>query len=768
MTNAVIETILDRLQGVKQAGSGQWIACCPAHEDHKPSLSIGIGEEGQILLHCHAGCKIEDICEALGIKQTDLFPNPKAVQTGSKRRLVETYDYQDKDGQMLYQVCRYEPKDFRQRRPDGTSGWIWKLNGVKRVLYQLPELLATDTNEPVFIVEGEKDVNRLSQLRLVATTNAGGAGKWHTLSDVSALHGRKVVILPDNDEPGLKHARQVADSLFGKALEVKILELPGLPAKGDVSDWLEAGHSKEELLDLVDKTSPYQPEMNSNAIRRKGIEPFQPFPVEVLPEPLRGFVTVTAKAIGCDMSYVVLPLITGLAAAIGNSRRIELKKGWAEPCVIWAAIIGESGTAKSPALDVPLNTIWKRQAEALKAYKKAWAEYLAENDEYKATLSDWKKEGRSKGVVKPDPPEKPICKRYCVSDTTVEALADRLSDTPRGLLLVRDELSGWLGSFNQYKGGKGGDCAHWLTMHGARDLFVDRKTGDKTTIYIRRAAVSITGGIQPAILRRMLGQEHLDNGLAARLLLAMPPRKAKTWTEQEIDPGLEEKLENVFDHLFTLEPNEDQQGESYPVDIPLTPPAKDVLIRFYNEHNQEQVELVGAEASAWSKLEAYAARLALVIHFVRWAEGDPTLEYIGMVDEQSMSAGVVLARWFGREARRVYAHLQETEEEVQQRMVLEQIERRGGCVSVRDWQRIRHHPTATDAKNELDRMVQAGFGTWQAPGPTESGGRPSTVFVLCDSVTNDKTPDIEPENGVLSLSQGIDDEKLPDNDWGEL
>lgn len=768
MSKPVIEIILDRLQGVKQAGSGNWIARCPAHEDHNPSLSVGVGDDSRILLHCHAGCTIENICNALGIKQADLFPNQKAIQTASKRRLVETYDYQDQDGQMLYQVCRYEPKDFRQRRPDGNGGWIWNLNGIKRILYKLPELLKADQKEMVFVVEGEKDVNRLSQLRLVATTNASGAGKWHTLSDDSALHGRNVVILPDNDKSGLEHARQVAERLHGKAREIKIVELPGLPAKGDVSDWLDAGHSKEELLDLVEAASPYQSEMNPKALHRKGIEPFQPFPVEVLPEPLRGFVAISAKAIGCDMSYVALPLITGLAAAIGNSRRIELKKGWAEPCVIWAAIIGESGTAKSPALDVPLKAIRKRQAEALKAYKKAWTAYLAETDEYKATLSDWKKEGRSKGVVKPDPPEKPICKRYWVSDTTVEALADRLSDTPRGLLLVRDELSGWLGSFNQYKGGKGGDCAHWLTMHGARDLVVDRKTGDKTTIYIRRAAVSITGGIQPAILRRMLGQEHLDNGLAARLLLAMPPRKAKTWTEQEIDSGLETKLENVFDQLFTLEPSEDQQGESYPVDIPLTPPAKDALIRFYNEHNQEQVELVGAEASAWSKLEAYAARLALVIHFVRWAEGDPTLEYIGMVDEQSMSAGVVLARWFGREARRVYAHLQETEEEEIQRMVFEQIERRGGCVSVRDWQRIRHHPTATEARDELERMVHAGFGTWQAPGPTESGGRPSTVFVLLDSVTDDKTPDIEPESGVLSLSQGIDDEKLQDNDWGEL
>ncbi|MBN2512533.1 MAG: hypothetical protein JXB18_06305 [Sedimentisphaerales bacterium] len=137
------------------------------------------------------------------------------------------------------------------------------MQGVEPVLYRLPELLAADPSSIVFIPEGEKDVENLVSLGLVATCNLGGAGKWRaSYSDV--LSGRHVVILPDNDDPGRKHAEQVARSLSGKAKEIKILILDGLPPKGDVSDWLAAGHNKEELMRLVEQAVPYQPSITSH------------------------------------------------------------------------------------------------------------------------------------------------------------------------------------------------------------------------------------------------------------------------------------------------------------------------------------------------------------------------------------------------------------------------------------------------------------------------------------------------------------------------
>ena len=159
---------------------------------------------------------------------------------------------------------RYEPKDFRQRRPDGKGGWVWNVSGVDLVLYRLPELIATHARKWVIVCEGEKDADLLWKLGFVATTNAMGAGKWDA-NYTEALFGRRVAILPDNDDPGWKHALRVASELHGSATEVRIIELPGLgertPKHGkDITDWLEDGHDAEELKALIRASSNWEPE----------------------------------------------------------------------------------------------------------------------------------------------------------------------------------------------------------------------------------------------------------------------------------------------------------------------------------------------------------------------------------------------------------------------------------------------------------------------------------------------------------------------------
>ena len=166
-------------------------------------------------------------------------------------RLLASYDYRDEAGRLLYQVLRYEPKTFRQRRPDESGGWCYRLGDVRRVLYRLPELLAADREAPVFLVEGEKDAERLAGLGLVATTVAGGAGGWRPVY-AESLRQRTVIILPDQDEPGRRFAEQAAASLRGVAQGVRLVNLPGLGAKGDVSDWLaEPGRHARALLEAV-------------------------------------------------------------------------------------------------------------------------------------------------------------------------------------------------------------------------------------------------------------------------------------------------------------------------------------------------------------------------------------------------------------------------------------------------------------------------------------------------------------------------------------
>lgn len=256
---------LARLAGVRQTAPNQWEAMCPVHEadggGHRASLAITTGANGHARFHCHAGCHYRDVIAAIG--DTTGPATATKVASAPKRtlKIVESYPYTDADGRLLYEVVRLEPKDFRQRRPDGTGGWVWNMKGVGRVLYHLPDVLAAVNNGvPVFIVEGEKDAAALADLGLTATCNPAGAGKWRDLYNAH-LRGADVVIIADKDEPGRRHARQVAEALDGVARRVRVVELPdraGHTVK-DAADWTSAGGTAEELHGLIEAARDDKP-----------------------------------------------------------------------------------------------------------------------------------------------------------------------------------------------------------------------------------------------------------------------------------------------------------------------------------------------------------------------------------------------------------------------------------------------------------------------------------------------------------------------------
>ena len=255
MAGPVVSRILAKLDGVKALSHG-WVARCPvpSHQDRVQSLQISERPDGSCGLWCHAGCPTPTILATIGLQFTDLFAPSNG--NGTHRSLLKTYDYRALDGALVYQVCRFEPKEFRQRRPNGSGGWIWNLHGVKRVPYRLPELVG---QSQILIGEGEKDVDRLWSLGIPATTNSGGAGKWQA-GETRALSQAGVaeaVILPDNDEPGLAHAQQVAAALRAAGIQVRVITLPDLPRHGDVSDWLAAGHTATDLMALIERTPIY-------------------------------------------------------------------------------------------------------------------------------------------------------------------------------------------------------------------------------------------------------------------------------------------------------------------------------------------------------------------------------------------------------------------------------------------------------------------------------------------------------------------------------
>ncbi len=260
----IFEAVVERF-GARRSGAG-WMAKCPAHEDGTASLSIAPGRNGGTVINCKANCAPEAVVTAAGLTMADLMPEKT---TATKARIVAEYRYVDEHGAHLYDVVRCEPKDFRQRRADGA----WKMAGVRRVLYHLDALQGQSI---VYVVEGEKDTDRLRAIGLAATTAPGGAGKWKPeyAQQLTAARTEHVVILPDNDDPGRAHADAAARSCQAAGLRVKVVALPDLPPKGDVSDWLDAGHTCDELTAFVTATPLYEPKESTSKPPSRSLTPY--------------------------------------------------------------------------------------------------------------------------------------------------------------------------------------------------------------------------------------------------------------------------------------------------------------------------------------------------------------------------------------------------------------------------------------------------------------------------------------------------------------
>ncbi len=260
------------LPSIKKAGGDEYKALCPWHDDHKPSLGINASKGTYYCQVCQKKGNAYHLYAKLhGLDDKRDFPKILAgiakdfgISDGDKpkRRLVTTYDYHTAGGELLFQTCRYEPKDFAQRRPDGKGGWIWKdvFKEIEPVLYRLPQVLQA---QEVLIVEGEKDVDNLVALGLTATTCPMGAKKWRDSYNES-LRGRAVVLIPDNDQAGREHMAQVGASIREVVTSLKLLELPDLPSKGDVSDWLARFNGNKEvaaerLSILIENAPKYEP-----------------------------------------------------------------------------------------------------------------------------------------------------------------------------------------------------------------------------------------------------------------------------------------------------------------------------------------------------------------------------------------------------------------------------------------------------------------------------------------------------------------------------
>ncbi len=298
-----------------------------------------------------------------------------------------------------------------------------------------------------------------------------------------------------------------------------------------------------------------------------------------------------------------------------------------------------------------------------------------------------------------------------------------LEDNPRGVLVVRDELSGLFGGFGRSAEGRGMmERSRYLSIWCAEHLSDDRKT--TRSLYVRRPHASLNGGVQPELLFRCLGDDDVAAGLPARFLFAWPPEQPRVWSETVVPSKLLRHLQTVFDQLYALPmkalTNHEAPGEAAPGSdnsapgetLYFTPEARDHFANWYTATHARQLDATsGALRAAWGKLPGYVARLALVLQLAHWAEGQaPGAE----IDLPRLKLALTLTDWFAAEAARVYRLQHEDHNERDLRRLREHVYRRGGRMTARQVRaNVRPFRTMLAAEQALNRLVEQGDGHWQ-------------------------------------------------------
>jgi hypothetical protein len=373
------------------------------------------------------------------------------------------------------------------------------------------------------------------------------------------------------------------------------------------------------------------------------------FPVDAMPRRCRGLIKEAAAAIGCPPDFVALPMLVVLGSAIGNSRVLKLKAGWEEGAAIYGAVIAEPGEKKTPATKVATEPAIRAQAALREDHRRALEKYDEEKREHEVQARDARKEGRAA----PPEPEVPRMERTIVEDTTVEALATLLEATPRGVVAYRDELSAWVRAMDQYRaGGKGADRQFYLSAWSNSYAAVDRKSRTQPLI-MRRPFVGVYGAIQPGVLHE-IGDDRGD-GLLDRFALAYPDPVPSQWTDEEITDEAQDGYAQLYEDLRELYMPVDEYGDPAPVRVYFSPSAKEVLKGVVNQLRQEMYSpgFPARLKGPWSKLEAYLARLCLILAMARAVDEEAGER----VEDNDVLRAVVLIDYFKLMARRVYVGL---------------------------------------------------------------------------------------------------------------
>jgi hypothetical protein len=349
-----------------------------------------------------------------------------------------------------------------------------------------------------------------------------------------------------------------------------------------------------------------------NPRRLTGPRPRQ-FPIECLPTVLRHYVDEGAAAVGVPVEMIALPLLVAAGATIGRYRALRLKPGFQVLPVLFAAVVAPPGCAKSPAQTAALRPIRNLQHAAMQAYQRQ----VEHGD-------------RAQGNKDLQSPPLALDHLY-TTDPTMEAIAPMLRSSP-GLLVHYDELIAWVRSCDSYRGGKGADRQHWLSIWSSSPIKVDRKSAEP--VYVPYPAVSIVGGVQPDMLRKLHDPSGGRDGFIERIVWILPQVQPSFWTTETISDRTAEDVFMLFARL----------RQPPPGGLAIIQPSTQALVAWVLWYDQNQVRvsrLDGLEAGFAAKLPIHVSRLALILH----ALNDPTCQ-VPTLSERTMQCATELGEYF--------------------------------------------------------------------------------------------------------------------------
>jgi putative DNA primase/helicase len=375
------------------------------------------------------------------------------------------------------------------------------------------------------------------------------------------------------------------------------------------------------------------------------------FPTDALPAPAKRLVDQAAKAIGCPPDAIALAALVALGSAIGNSRVVQPKRNWSESAAIYGAVIAESGEKKTAAVGAATQAIQKLEHRLQREHETAMEEFAREVREYKVE----EKDAHKSGLAAPPPPRKPDAERVLTNDPTIEALIPILKENPRGLLLERDELVGWVKGMDQYKsGGKGSERQFWLSTWSGRPVSVDRKS-QQGPVSVLKPFIGVIGGVQPDVLEDLA--ENREDGMLERFLFAYPRAINAKWTDDDIGDTTLTEYRALHERLRELSMKTDEEGDPMVGVVTFSPDAKEAYINAYDMHREEMGRpgFPRYLRSVWAKLEAYMLRLTLIVACCRFAsEARGVAERVELED---VLKATKLTDYFKEQARRVFGTL---------------------------------------------------------------------------------------------------------------